>query len=166
MSTLIQMEVAGLALDPSGNSPILILKSQEGERTLPIWIGIMEAASIAMALQNVEFPRPMTHDLFKNFIALLGATMEKVDILDLKDSTYFAQISFNTREEARLVLDSRPSDAIALAIRTKAPIFVAEEVLDKSSTEQKTGEAADQSEEGKKWAEYLATLNPDDFSKV
>lgn len=163
---LIQMEVAGLALDPSGNSPILILKSQEGDRTLPIWIGIMEAASIAMALQNVEFPRPMTHDLFKNFIGLMGAAMEKVDILDLKDSTYFAQITFNTKDGEQLVLDSRPSDAIALAIRTKAPVFVAEEVLDKSSTEQSAGEAADQSEEGKKWAEYLATLNPDDFSKV
>lgn len=166
MSTFLQMEVAGLALDPSGNSPILILKSQEGERTLPIWIGIMEAASIAMALQNVEFPRPMTHDLFKNFIALLGATMEKVMILDLKDATYFAQITFNTANGDPLVLDSRPSDAIALAIRTKAPIFVAEEVLDKSSSEQNSGEAADQSEEGKKWAEYLSTLNPDDFSKV
>lgn len=163
---LIQMEVTGLALDPSGNSPILILKSQEGERTLPIWIGIMEAASIAMALQNVEFPRPMTHDLFKNFITLLGASMEKVEILDLKDSTYFAQITFATKEGQALVLDSRPSDAIALAIRTKAPVFVAEEVLDKSSTAQSSGEAADQSEEGKKWAEYLATLNPDDFSKV
>ena len=163
---LIQMEVAGLALDPSGNSPILILKSQEGERTLPIWIGIMEAASIAMALQNVEFPRPMTHDLFKNFIALTGAVMEKVDILDLKESTYFAQITFATKDGGTLVLDSRPSDAIALAIRTKAPVFVAEEVLDKSSTGQNTGEAADQSEEGMKWADYLAALNPDDFSKV
>ncbi len=161
---LYQMEVAGLALDPSGNSPILILKTPDGEKTLPIWIGIMEAASIAMALQNVEFPRPMTHDLFKNFIELMGARMEKVVIEDLKDNTYFARILF-AGDSGGAVLDARPSDAIALALRTKAPIFVDEEVLAKSA-QGAPGEAADQSEEGRKWAEYLERLNPDDFSKV
>ncbi len=158
-----EMEVSGLALDPSSNTPILILKSPDGERTLPIWIGLLEAASIAMALQKVEFARPMTHDLFKNFMDTVEIHMERVEVCDLKDNTYFARIHFRTGE-GEFTMDARPSDAIAMALRTKCPIFAEEEVISKSSHVSE-GEPVDQSEEGRKWADYLANLDPNEFGK-
>ena len=159
-----EMEVSGLALDPSSNTPILILKSLDGELTLPIWIGLLEAASIAMALQNVEFARPMTHDLFKNFMDQVKIQMERVEVCDLKDNTYFARIQFSAGK-GEFTMDARPSDAIAMALRTKCPIFAEEDVISKSSQAVGEGEPMDQSEEGKKWADYLANLDPDDFGK-
>lgn len=159
----LEMEVQGLALDPSGNTPILILKSQDEKHTLPIWIGLLEAASIAMVLQEVEFARPMTHDLFKSFLDQTGTAIKRIEVCDLKDNTYFARIYFEGKD-GEFSMDSRPSDAIAMALRAKAPIFVHEVVLEKSSKEA-PGEAADKSEEGKKWADYLANLDPDDFGK-
>ncbi|MBI9077815.1 MAG: bifunctional nuclease family protein [Desulfatibacillum sp.] len=158
-----EMEVAGLALDPSNNTPILVLKSLDGEQTLPIWIGLLEAASIAMALQNVEFSRPMTHDLFKNFVDTLEISVARVEVVDLQESTFFARIYFNA-ESGAFSLDARPSDAIAIALRTKSPIFAEEAVITKS-TAAGPAVAEDDSEEGKKWAEYLEKLNPDDFGK-
>jgi bifunctional DNase/RNase len=159
-----EMEVTGLALDPSSNSPILILKSLDGERTLPIWIGLLEAASIAMALQKVEFARPMTHDLFKNFLDTMEVTLERIEVCDLKESTYFARIHFVTGSGG-FSMDARPSDAIAMALRCKAKIFAEETVIVKSVSAAENGEPADQSEEGKKWAEYLEGLAPDEFGK-
>lgn len=160
-----QMEVTGLAMDPAGNTPILLLKTPEGSVTLPIWIGLLEAASIAMALQNVEFARPMTHDLFKAFLDRMEVAVDKIEVVDLKENTYFALIHFNSPGGA-FTMDARPSDAIALALRTKSPIFVHEEVLKKSVQNlEAMVEAADDSEEGKRWADYLANLDPDDFGK-
>ncbi len=164
---LLEMEVTGLALDPSSNTPILILKTKanETERTLPIWIGLLEAASIAMALQNVEFARPMTHDLFKAFLDTTHFSLDKVEVCDLKDNTYFAKIHFSGGENA-FSMDSRPSDAIAMALRAKCPIFAEEDVISRSSQASPKGQAEDTSEEGKKWAEYLEGLDPDSFGKV
>lgn len=160
-----EMEVSGLALDPSSNTPILILKSVGGDLTLPIWIGLLEAASIAMALQNVEFARPMTHDLFKAFLEAMNTRVEKVEVCDLKDNTYFARIYFAAPENS-FSMDARPSDAIAIALRTKSPIFAEEDVITRSSLAgEGPGVPEDQSEEGKKWADYLSGLDPDEFGK-
>jgi len=159
-----EMEIAGLALDSSSNTPILILKSKDGKNTVPIWIGLLEAASIAMAIQNVDFARPMTHDLFKSFMDTLKVRVERVEVCDLRDNTFFAQIYF-TSPERSFNMDARPSDAIAIALRAKAPILVDDLVLTKSAAMEPTGEMTDRSEEGERWAEYLSRLDPEDFGK-
>ncbi|MBU0992897.1 MAG: bifunctional nuclease family protein [Proteobacteria bacterium] len=160
-----EMTIAALTQDPETNAPILFLKSIDGEKTLPIWIGMLEAVSIASALQNVEFDRPMTHDLFKNFIERINADLIKIEICDLKNNTYYAKIYFS-RDNGDFYMDARPSDAIALAIRFKKRIYVDDVVIVKSfSDHQKTYEMSDDSEEGKKWADYLKKLNSDDFGK-
>ncbi len=159
-----KVNIAGLTMDPSSNTPIIILKSEQTDQAVPIWIGLLEATSIASALQNVKFDRPMTHDLFKNFSDKINISVTRVEVCDLKDSTFFARIFFETGESS-FDMDARPSDAIALALRFNAPIFVDDKVIEKSAASQEAGEALDQSEEGKKWAEYLENLNPEDFGK-
>ncbi len=156
--------IAGLAMDPASNTPIVILKTDEGENTIPIWIGLLEATSIASAMQNIKFDRPMTHDLFLNLINTLKLNINRIDICDLKDNTFFAEIHFQG-EESSFKMDARPSDAIAIALRSKAPIFVEDVVIEKSGVVKEEAEILDQSEEGKKWAEYLENLSSDDFGK-
>jgi len=133
VTQLVPMSIKGLMLDPVSNSPIVVLKDQEEKFFLPIWVGIFEANAIALQLENVTTPRPMTHDLLRNMIAELDARVIRIVINDLRDSTFFAQIKLITGERT-LELDARPSDAIALALRTEAPIFVAQEVLDQAQT--------------------------------
>ena len=159
-----KVNIAGLTMDPTSNTPIIILKSEQTDQSVPIWIGLLEATSIASALQNVKFDRPMTHDLFKNFSDIINISVTRVEVCDLKDSTFYARIFFETGESS-FDMDARPSDAIALALRFNAPIFVDDKVIEKSAASQEAGEALDQSEEGKKWAEYLENLNPEDFGK-
>ena len=159
-----RVNIAGLTMDPSSNIPIVILKDQE-DRAIPIWIGVLEAASIASALQNIKFERPMTHDLFKNFTEILNMSVSKIEICDLKDNTFYSRIYFISGEKI-FDLDARPSDAIAIAIRFKAPIYVNEKVMVKSNIPVGDIEVLDNSEEGKKWAEYLEKLSPDKFGKV
>ncbi len=159
-----KVNIAGMTIDPTSNTPIIILKSEETEQAIPIWIGLLEATSIASALQNIQFERPMTHDLFKNFTELLNIFVERVEVCDLKDNTFFARIYFTSKEK-NFSMDARPSDAIAIALRFKAPIFVDEAVIEKSKASDKDAEVLDESEEGKKWAEYLENLNPEDFGK-
>ncbi|PID40642.1 MAG: hypothetical protein CR984_02180 [Proteobacteria bacterium] len=159
-----KVTIAGLAMDPASNTPIILLKTEEGEQTLPIWIGLLEATSIASALQGIPFDRPMTHDLFKNLTRMLNVQISRIDICDLKDNTFYAEIHFDS-EKRSFTMDARPSDAIALALRCKAPIFVDERVMKKSRGAPAAGEALDDSEEGKKWAEYLERLSPEDFGK-
>ena len=156
--------IAGLAMDPASNTPIILLKTEEGDQTLPIWIGLLEATSIASALQDIKFDRPMTHDLFKNLTQMLNVQIDRIDICDLRDNTFFAEIHFTT-EERSFTMDARPSDAIALALRFQAPIFVDDRVMEKSRSTKDGGEVLDESEEGKKWAEYLEKLSPEDFGK-
>jgi len=159
LTQLIPMSIKGLMLDPVSNSPIVVLKDEEEKFFLPIWVGIFEANAIALQLENVTTPRPMTHDLLRNMIAELDARVIRVVINDLRDSTFFAQIRVITGEKT-LELDARPSDAIALALRTEAPIFVAQTVLDQAQTIAPDGE--DQDEKVKKWFEQL---DNDDLGK-
>jgi hypothetical protein len=151
-------------MDPASNTPIIILKSEDDEQAVPIWIGLLEATSIASALQNIEYERPMTHDLLKNFADTLQISIVKVEVCDLKDNTFYARIYFVSKDQS-FDIDARPSDAIALALRFKAPIYVEDSVMQKSKISDGDAEVADTSEEGKKWADYLANLSSDDFGK-
>jgi bifunctional DNase/RNase len=160
-----KVNIAGMTMDPSSNTPIIILKAEEDEHASPIWIGLLEATSIASALQNLQFERPMTHDLFKNFLGMMAINVSKVEVCDLRDNTYFARIHFSAGERD-FDMDARPSDAIAIALRFAAPIFVDDKVIEKSkSGDEAHAEPVDNSEEGKKWAEYLKNLDPEDFGK-
>ncbi len=156
--------IAGLTMDPTTNTPIIILKTEEGDHAIPIWIGLLEATSIASALQNVKFDRPMTHDLFKSFSEQLSISVGSIEVCDLRNNTFFAKINFIS-EQGNFSMDSRPSDAIAIALRFEAPIFVDDAVIDKSKHFDKEATPSDTSEEGKKWAEYLENLSPEDFGK-
>jgi len=159
-----KVSIAGLTMDPASNTPIIILKSEEDEQAVPIWIGLLEATSIASALQNIKYDRPMTHDLLKNFADTLEISIVKVEVCDLKDNTFYARIYFVSKDQS-FDIDARPSDAIALALRFKAPIYVEDSVMQKSKITDSEAEVVDTSEEGKKWADYLANLSPDDFGK-
>ena len=152
----IEMTIKGLMVDPITNMPIIMLRDKDGQRVLPIWVGVFEANAIALQIENVTTPRPMTHDLLRNMIAELDARVTRVVINDLRDSTFFAQIRVTINRggtDRTLELDARPSDAIALALRTEAPIFVAQKVLDEAQTITPDGE--DQDEKVKKWFENL-----------
>jgi len=127
----LQMKVSGIALDPFTNTPIVILKDDTNDKTLPIWIGFMEASSIAMELEKTPRVRPITHDLVKNLIEKLGFLVSKIEVTDLRNDTFYASMHLKNDTE-EYILDARPSDAIAIALRTDSPIFVNEEVLEKS----------------------------------
>ena len=160
-----RVHIAGMTMDPASNNPIVMLKTADGDQVIPIWIGLLEATAIASALQNVSFERPMTHDLFKNFLGRLDISLTKIEICDLRDNTFFARIYFASEKE-NFDMDARPSDALAIALRFKAPIFVDDKVIEKSKAADGAGaEVADESREGKKWAEYLESLSPEDFGK-
>ncbi|MGB5157442.1 bifunctional nuclease family protein [Desulfobacterium sp. N47] len=161
---LLKVNIAGLAMDPVSNTPIIILKSDDGEHAVPIWIGLLEATSIASALQKVKFERPMTHDLFKNFVELVNVKVSRIEVYDLIANTYYARIHF-TSGTGHFDMDSRPSDAIAIALRFDAPIFLDDKVIEKSKGIEDKPEMVDTSEEGKMWADYLENLSPDDFGK-
>jgi bifunctional DNase/RNase len=157
---LIRMTVRGIALDPITNMPIIILKDVEEKRALPIWVGIFEANAIALELEKIATPRPMTHDLIKNILDGLGATVQQIVINDLKDNTFFAVIEVNYNGNM-VSVDARPSDAIALALRVNAPIFVTEKVVSKA----KSMDIAEEKEETDRWKEWLENLKPEDFGK-
>lgn len=158
-SALVAMSIKGLMLDPVSNSPIVVLKDEAEKFFLPIWVGIFEANAIALQLENVTTPRPMTHDLLRNMISELDAQVTRIVINDLRDSTFFAQIRVLTGGRT-LELDARPSDAIALALRTEAPIFVAQSVLEQAQTISPEGDEPD--EKMKKWFEGLG---PEELGK-
>jgi uncharacterized protein len=159
-----EMKVSGITIDPTSNAPIVILKSVNADQALPIWIGILEATAIATELEKVRLSRPMTHDLFKNLLDELNVTVSKVEVCDLRDNTFYARIFFSSKDGA-YDIDARPSDAIALALRTDCPIFVEDKVLEQSKDLDGEPQAMDDSEEGKKWKEYLEKLDPEDFGK-
>jgi len=160
------MTIASVNMDQVTNSPIIILKEVEGDQTLPIWIGLLEATAIASEIEGVKFSRPMTHDLLKNIMDRVDIKINKIEICDLKDNTYYALIHLTNRDKT-ITVDSRPSDAIAIALRTQSPIFVSEEVLRKSRQidAAREAEADDKSDQGKKWQDILEKLNPEDFGK-
>ncbi len=158
------MSISGLTVDPITNSPIVILKEIDGEGTLPIWIGLLEATAIASELEGIKFSRPMTHDLLKNMMDMVHIKVSKIEVCDLRDNTYYARINFEFNGE-EMSIDARPSDAIALSLRLDAPLFVSEDVINRSTQIDLKAEAQDKTEKGKKWQEILESLDPDDFGK-
>jgi uncharacterized protein len=161
---LLRMKVYGLTIDPMTNSPIIILKDLEGDKTLPIWIGLLEATAIASEMENVKFSRPMTHDLMKNLLDQLNIRVARIEICDLRENTFYALV-YLAAQDKEFTMDARPSDAIALALRMQAPIFVDEEVIQKSKAVDLGAKEEIQSDDGKKWTEILEGLDPDDFGK-
>lgn len=163
---MIQMKVFGLALDEDSQVPVLILKDEDESRTLPIWIGAMEAMAISLTLNKVDLPRPMTHDLLLSSLKTLGAEVVRVDVVALKDGTYYAEIEVKTGEAVKRI-DSRPSDAIALALRAEAPIFVDDQVLDQAAVDKKDGSMPVlKTEEAEKWNEMLEKFEGDSKYKM
>jgi uncharacterized protein len=157
---MIKMEIKGLLMDPVSNMPVVILRDTEKGHFLPIWVGIFEANAIALEMEKVQTPRPMTHDLLKNVLATLDTRVERVVINDLRENTFFARIHLVQKDSA-LSVDSRPSDAIALALRSQAEIFVEEEVLEKSR--HLHAEGSDQDPDRlRKW---LEEASPDELGK-
>lgn len=160
---MIEMKVFGLALDEESQVPVLILKDMEEKAVLPIWIGAMEAMAISLALNDVVLPRPMTHDLLLSMIHKLDAQVVAVHVTELSEGTYYADIEVEVEGGIRRI-DSRPSDAIALALRAKAPILVAEPVLDQVANESDTASTVEFSnEDSDKWTELLEKFDPDDI---
>ncbi|MEW6672095.1 MAG: bifunctional nuclease family protein [Thermodesulfobacteriota bacterium] len=159
-----KVSIAGMTMDPASNTPIIILKPEDDDRAIPIWIGLLEATSIASVLQNIKLDRPMTHDLFKNLLDRLEINVNRIEVCDLKENTFYAKIHFTSAEKS-FSMDSRPSDAIAIALRFDAPIYIDDKVIEKSQQGYEEGEILDKSKKGKEWAEYLAGLSPDDFGK-
>jgi bifunctional DNase/RNase len=154
------MKIKGLVVDPISKMPIIVLQDPETDRILPIWIGVFEANAIALKIENVHSPRPMTHDLLQNILSRLAVEVERITVNDIRNNTFYATIHCR-RDGLNLVIDSRPSDAIALALRTNAPIFVEEKVvLQAHSLTLNTTPAS--SENLIKW---LETLQPQDFGK-
>ncbi len=162
---MVEMKVAGLTIDPVTNTPIVILKDREEKRILPIWIGLFEASAIATELEGINFSRPMTHDLIRDILATLGVEVLKVEVHDLRNNTFFANIHL-LREGKTQVIDSRPSDALALALRAGAPIYVEERVIEKSRSIDVGTKITDlEKEKEDKLKEFLENLDPDDFGK-
>ena len=153
MSHIVEMTIKSLMVDPITNMPIVILREHEGDRVLPIWVGVFEANAIAIQIENVETPRPMTHDLIRNMLADLDARVEKIVISNLKENTFYASIHLQVGGE-EVAVDSRPSDAIAVALRTRAPILVDEDVIANAKPLEFNPDKAN-SEQLSKWLEGL-----------
>jgi len=162
---LVEMKVFGLAIDPTTNTPIVILKNLEEKKAIPIWIGLFEASAIATELEKISFSRPMTHDLVNEILKILDVGITKIVINDLRNNTFFAVIHLVKNGE-NITVDSRPSDAIALALRANAPIFVDEKVVEKSMQMDFGKKTVDLTKYSKdKLKEFLENLSPEDFGK-
>ena len=155
---MVKMEIKGLLMDPVSNMPVVVLRDAANGVFLPIWVGIFEANAIALQMEKITTPRPMTHDLLKNLLGELDAKVEKIVINDLKDNTFFARIHL-LRGETRWNVDSRPSDAIALALRMEAPIFVEEKVAAQAIPLKK----AFDEHEVEEFRRFLDKVKPQDF---
>jgi bifunctional DNase/RNase len=158
------MTIHGLTMDPKNSSPVLLLKEADTQRTLPIWIGVYEANAIATCLAGIEPPRPMTHDLLHSALLKAGFSVNRVVITELKDNTFYATIELSS-SAAELKIDSRPSDAIALAVRAESPIFVSEAVLEQSAIDLSTLEIDENLTEKDELLEMLEKMDPEDYTK-
>ena len=156
----IEMTIKGLMVDPITNMPIVILRDQEGKRLLPIWVGIFEANAIAIQIENIATPRPMTHDLLRNVIADLKADVEKIVVSDLQESTFYSMIHLRVGGKV-VAVDARPSDAIALALRVRAPIFVEDQVIENA----KSLEFAPSKDNSERLTKWLEGLDPEELGK-
>jgi bifunctional DNase/RNase len=156
---MVELSLVGVRVELPSNQPIVLLKEADGDRYLPIWIGAVEATAIAFALQGIQTPRPMTHDLMRDLLRDAGVDVERIVINELVDQTFFALIRMTSNGETKEV-SSRPSDAIALAVRITAPIYAAEEVLEQAGIELKD----DEETEVEKFREFLDQVSPEDFA--
>ena len=156
----IEMMIKGLMIDPITKMPIVILKDMGGERVLPIWVGVTEANAIALQIENIATPRPMTHDLLRNILLEIEAEVLRIVVSDLRENTFYAMIYID-RAGDTIAIDARPSDAIALALRTKAPIYVEDSVVESAKGMELTKESME-SERLQKW---LESLNPEELGK-
>jgi uncharacterized protein len=156
----IEMVIKGLMVDPVTNMPIIVLRDLEGERVLPIWVGVFEANAIALQIENIATPRPMTHDLLRNVIGDLNARVQRIVVSDLKENTFYALIYLSVDTDI-VAIDARPSDAIALALRTQAPIFVEDHVIDHAKGLDFSPERTD-TERLQRW---LESLDPEELGK-
>ena len=157
-----EVSIYGVSFDMVGKQPIVLLKTLEGNRYLPIWIGHPEAAAILMKMQGAPTPRPMTHDLVTEMLGELNATVAKISVTELRDNTFFAIITLQVNG-SEVEIDSRPSDALALAVRTDAPIFVSDQVIEDSAIEF-GGEPEEQDEIVDEFRKFLEDVSPEDFS--
>ncbi len=156
----IEMTIKGLMVDPVTNVPIVILRDKDGQKVLPIWVGIFEANAIALQIENISTPRPMTHDLLRNVIHDLKAEIQKIVVSDLKENTFYALIYLEMNGEP-VAIDARPSDAIALALRARAPIYVEDRVIDNA----KTIDFMPDKENADRLQKWLESLDPEDMGK-
>jgi uncharacterized protein len=156
----IEMTIKGLMVDPITNMPIIILRDKDGQRVLPIWVGVFEANAIALQMENVATPRPMTHDLLKNVICDLKADIQKIVVSDLRENTFYALIYLVVNGEP-VAIDARPSDAIALALRAQAPIFVEDRVIDNA----KTVDFVPDKENSERLQKWLEGLDPETMGR-
>ena len=162
---MVEMKVEGLTLDPLTNMPIIILKDLLSDKALPIWVGYFEANAIALEIEKINTPRPMTHDLLRSMISSLHAKVKHVLINDLKDNTFFAVISV-IQNGSDMTIDSRPSDAIALALRTKSPIFVEDKVIEAEKKLDLPDPDKIQNYEKQQWKDWITSIKPQDFGKL
>ena len=159
---MIEMKVMGIALDTRTGSPIVVLHDKDNRRALPIWIGSAEASAIIRKIENLEVVRPMTHDLIPDIIEKTGCTLDRVEINDVEEETYYAKLFLKKGDEI-IEIDSRPSDAIAIAIRVDAPIFVSANVLANGSV---STDSAKDEEEAQEFKQFVQSIKPSDFSKM
>lgn len=155
---MIELELVGVRVELPHNQPIVLLKEQTGERYLPIWIGAVEATAIAFALQGVETARPLTHDLMRDLLDALTVQVDRVVVTELRDGTFYAEVQMSQGGDG-VVVSSRPSDAIALAVRTNTPIFADESVMDEAGIEIED----DDEHEVERFKEFLDSVSPEDF---
>ena len=160
---MIEMKVMGIALDTRTGSPIVVLHDIDNRRALPIWIGSAEASSIIRKIENLSVTRPMTHDLIISIIEKTGYKLTKVEINDVEKETYFATIFLEDKDDNEIEIDSRPSDAIAVAIRIEAPIFVTANVLSNGSV---STDSAKDSEEAEEFKNFVQSIKPSDFARL
>jgi bifunctional DNase/RNase len=162
---LIEMKISGLTIDPITNTPIVILKDLTEKKAIPIWIGLFEASAIATEMEKISFSRPMTHDLMNDVLKVLGIELLKIEICDLRNNTFFANL-YLLKNGENFIIDARPSDAIALALRAQAPIYVDEKVIEKSRNIDFGSKITDLDQlKDDKLKEFLENLSPDDFGK-
>ena len=159
---LIPMEVVGVRVEMPSNQPIVLLKEIDGSRFLPIWVGAVEATAIAFAQQGVEPPRPLTHDLMNNLVELLDATLTAVHLTEIKEGIFYATMLLRDSSGGQLTISARPSDAIALAVRSHSNILATQELLDEIGIEIPQGDGENQ--EVEKFREFLDQINPEDFA--
>lgn len=160
----LEMRVFGIAIDPLTNAPIIILKDSSDKNVLPIWIGALEASAIATELEKIQLARPMTHDLVKDIFKNMGVAVNKVEITNLEDNVYYAVIHL-MQGNSLYMIDARPSDAIAIALRANSPIFVEERVLEKSKNIDAGKSAQKGGDKQNEWLDMLENLTPENFSK-